>query len=228
LVRWQNNQCLVIYIDMHYLIYKITNKLNNKFYVGAHKTHDKNDEYFGSGKILSRSVEKHGKEKFHKEILHECQTEDDMWVMEANIVDDEFIARPDTYNIKCGGCGGFDFINNNNMNNVTGRAKGIIDKQELARMRDIFSKQLQDSEYKAEFARKISNSLKIYYSVNPPTFTNRTHSPETKEKMRKAKLGKFIGKNNPSYGTMWITDGTVNKKIKKTESIPDGWRNGRI
>lgn len=29
------------------------------------------------------------------------------------------------------------------------------------------------------------------------------------------------------YGTMWITNGIINKKMKKNDSIPDGWHKGR-
>jgi hypothetical protein len=34
---------------MHYLIYKITNAVNGKIYVGAHKTDDVNDGYLRIG-----------------------------------------------------------------------------------------------------------------------------------------------------------------------------------
>ena len=33
---------------------------------------------------------------------------------------------------------------------------------------------------------------------------------------------------NSQYGTMWITNGTENKKIKKDEPIPEGWNKGRV
>jgi hypothetical protein len=36
------------------------------------------------------------------------------------------------------------------------------------------------------------------------------------------------GEKNSQYGTMWITDGIVNKKIKKEQDIPFGWKRGRI
>lgn len=37
-----------------------------------------------------------------------------------------------------------------------------------------------------------------------------------------------MGKDNSQYGTMWITDGINNKKIKKdVDFIPDGWYKGR-
>ena len=35
-------------------------------------------------------------------------------------------------------------------------------------------------------------------------------------------------KKNSQYGTMWINNGTTNKKIKKEETIPKGWYKGRV
>jgi hypothetical protein len=36
------------------------------------------------------------------------------------------------------------------------------------------------------------------------------------------------GSTNSQFGTMWITDGTANRKIKKEDVIPEGWRKGRV
>lgn len=35
------------------------------------------------------------------------------------------------------------------------------------------------------------------------------------------------GESNSQYGTMWITNGEINKKIRKTEPIPEGYYKGR-
>lgn len=91
---------------MHYLIYKITNKINKMFYIGAHSTNDINDAYFGSGKYLRRAIKKYGRKNFVKEILFECASEKEMYQKEAELVNDEFVKRSDTYNLTCGGCGG--------------------------------------------------------------------------------------------------------------------------
>jgi len=36
---------------MKHIIYQITNKVNNKIYIGLHSTKDINDGYMGSGKF---------------------------------------------------------------------------------------------------------------------------------------------------------------------------------
>ena len=48
-------------------IYKTTNLLNGKIYIG--QTFRKGDNYIGSGKYFRRAVKKHGKENFYRENL---------------------------------------------------------------------------------------------------------------------------------------------------------------
>lgn len=62
----------------YFYIYKITNVLNGKSYVGQRMTtrNPENDSYFGSGKYLMRAIKEHGKENFVKEIIFSCLSED--------------------------------------------------------------------------------------------------------------------------------------------------------
>lgn len=64
--------------------------------------------------------------------------------------------------------------------------------------------------------------------MNSSGFLGRTHSDETKDKMRKSAVGKHTAEKNSQFGTMWITNGYENKKINKLDEIPEGWRKGRI
>lgn len=50
-------------------IYKITNLINNKIYIG--QTNGKRARYFGGGTILKDAIKKYGKENFKKEIIIE-------------------------------------------------------------------------------------------------------------------------------------------------------------
>lgn len=61
------------------------------------------------------------------------------------------------------------------------------------------------------------------------TFYGKSHSDDSKCKMRESHRinNHQQGIKNSQYGTMWITDGTQNVKIKNTEPIPDGWSKGR-
>lgn len=40
-------------------------------------------------------------------------------------------------------------------------------------------------------------------------------------------IGHQSGEKNSQYGTIWITDGSINKKIRSSDSVPDGWCRGR-
>lgn len=91
---------------MKYCVYQITNNVNGKVYIGAHATNDVNDNYRGSGSAILDAYKKYGAENFSKDILMEFKNADDMFAEEAEIVNEEFVANRNTYNIKLGGKGG--------------------------------------------------------------------------------------------------------------------------
>jgi len=58
------------------IIYKTTNLINNKFYIG--KDSKNNEEYLGSGILLTKAIKKYGKCNFKKEIIEVCESIDHM------------------------------------------------------------------------------------------------------------------------------------------------------
>lgn len=88
-----------------YTVYKITNMLNNKFYIGVHKTENPNDSYMGSGIAVKRAIEKYGKENFVKDILFITDVKEEAYKKEAELTVDYI--NENCYNMKQGGVGGF-------------------------------------------------------------------------------------------------------------------------
>ena len=96
---------------MRYYLYKITNLINGNVYIGVHQTNIESDQYMGSGVCIRRAIKKYGKKNFKKEILKEFDNAEEMYAEEAILVNAEFVSIKNTYNIKLGGCGGFDHLN---------------------------------------------------------------------------------------------------------------------
>lgn len=279
----------------YYLLYKITNLLNGMIYIGVHKTTNKKDNYFGSGKMLLKAVKKHGKNNFKKTILKEVNSQKELFKLEKEIVNESFVKRKDTYNLKIGGKGGFNNKekttvkdSNGNCFNVSikdpryisgelvGCSKGLITVKNkksnylsvsindsrylngelvphlkgLVTVKNskgkIFSVSTKDPRYlngKLKFIQegKIvvkdlkGNTLQVNKNdkrIGKTLFfhwTGKKHSEKSKAKMRLTLSKKDLtGKNCGAYGTMWITNGKENKKIKKEDKIPKGFRKGRI
>jgi hypothetical protein len=90
---------------MYYTIYKITNIMNNKIYIGRHKTMDLDDGYMGSGTRICAAIKKYGVDNFLKEIILQCDNYNDMILRESEMVNSEFVKCDSNYNVIPGGDG---------------------------------------------------------------------------------------------------------------------------
>lgn len=103
---------------MKYIVYLTTNLVNNKIYIGVHKTIDPSvfDGYIGCGVNISNphsykrakapfhfAVEKYGVDNFRRVVIAEFNTEEEAYKLESLIVNEAFIKRKDTYNVALGG-----------------------------------------------------------------------------------------------------------------------------
>lgn len=221
---------------MFYTIYKTTNLVNGKIYIGSHKTKDLDDQYMGSGKYLLRAIEKHGVENFKKEILFVFDDPEDMYAKEAELVNEDFLAEENTYNLKVGGYGGFDYLNSDTFVNP------CHSTEHAKRMCSSMQTKLVDPIFRSSWRNKIRMTVKTQYLILERTSQFKS-SPEYGKTGRDVALSESSklkrrktfnenqhqkGEKNSQYGSRWITDGITNKKISNTQEIPISWRLGRV
>ena len=203
----------------HY-IYKTTNLINGKYYIGMHSTHNLDDGYMGSGRRLRYSINKYGKENHKVEILEFVDSREELIKREEEIVNLNEIAKMYCMNLRVGGTGGFSKETQQMGGKVSGelrKKRWVNDKEFRDRMKEIL----------------LENSKRAHMNGNastPPSFKGKSHSEETKQRMSESSKGQGKGSANSQYGTCWITNGTEVKKIKKEEldsHLNERWVKGR-
>ncbi len=88
---------------MHYIIYKITNQINGKYYIGRHATNHIADSYMGSGIGIKNAIKKYGLENFTKEIIATASSAEELWNLEKEIVNEDVVKDTRSYNNTYGG-----------------------------------------------------------------------------------------------------------------------------
>lgn len=203
---------------LYHYIYKTTNLINQKYYLGMHSTTVLNDGYIGSGTNLRRSIKKYGKINFKFEIIEFLPNRDLLKKREKELVNENTLKDKLNMNLQPGGGGGF--CNEKHKEKFFEGAK-----------KTQFTKE-SNKEGVKHFLYKLNNDIewKKWYKtrVKPYNWTGRKHREETKKKIGESNSILQKGEKNSQYGTMWITNGIDNKKINKNETIPDNWYKGRV
>jgi len=166
----------------YYYVYKTVNLINNKFYIGVHKSKTKHDKsYFGSGVALSRAIEKHGIENFSNTVLAYYDSLQDAYAAEKLMVTEDTVNQKDCYNMIPGGKGG--------------SANYLMTEENLERMRQPKSQQVKDkisatlkgkSYLTDEGREKISQLSKGNQHAKGMTYT---HTQQAKDAIGASKLG---------------------------------------
>lgn len=169
----------------YYCIYQITNKINNKRYIGQHKYEDESNpmgKYKGSGVLLHKAYKKYGIENFETEILYkrirdkETANAMEIWAIEKY--------KPE-YNIAKGGDGG-DIYHQ-------------LDDAGKNRMRHCgFENGFYGKHHSEENKKRHSEWVREHQSGKNNPFYGKHHSEETKNKIsesRKGKEGYWKGKH---------------------------------
>lgn len=196
-----------------YGIYKITNLLNGKMYIGKHKTSNLDDGYMGSGIVINQALEKYGKENFRKEWLMFCEDKEEMNYMERVFVDQTWVDRSDTYNLKLGGEGGLNYVT-----------------QEVRKKMSEAAKRRKPSFLGHKHSEETKQKISEFHKGNTWHLGCR-HTEEAKQKMSIAHKGKCLSRQtrynlSKAFRLLhWYNNGKINVRTKE---CPEGFVAGRI
>lgn len=233
------------------IIYKTTNTMNGKIYIGQDKYNNPN--YLGSGKILQLAFQKYGIENFRKDIIEECESKEILnerekfWIDYYNSTD-----RSIGYNISLGGNGGDTISNNSNKEEIgknhsewmkennpnKGRKKG---EGEIEKWKDSFIGKYRGknnpnfgSKREESSKKKMSNSRKEWWG----NLSDEEKSELVKKisEANKGKEGYWLGKtnedhsermkeNNPFKGKTHTVE--VKQKISEANKKPKSYETKR-
>lgn len=180
---------------MYGYIYKTTNKVNNKIYVGKKCSGVfLGNDYMGSGTLITRAIKKYGKDQFSVVLLEECMSEEHLceqekyWIKELDAQNSNI-----GYNLADGGQGGAA---------RRGHPMSEETKQkmhETARNRSP-EKQQEISEMcrQRQLGKNLSAETREKIRLSMLGKNSRPHTAEENEKNRLGHLGKMTGEENPA------------------------------
>lgn len=181
----------MLFIIKKMIVYKTTNKLNGKIYIGKDAKNDPN--YLGSGILLKQAIKKHGRNNFQKEILEYCtrDTIDDRERYWIEITQAQEIG----YNLADGGQGGDlgEYVNRKRAKSLTGRTQPAeVKKKKSTSLQgrvvtwgDKISEAMTGKTWKQKEERTKEHREKLSKAN-----TGHKHSEAAIEKMSQSKKGK--------------------------------------
>jgi hypothetical protein len=181
-----------------------------------HSTDNLEDGYLGSGKILSYSIGKHGKENHRREIVEFAENHEALKHREKEIVNEELLADPLNINLKCGGEGG----------SHGNKAAAWKKPSRRDGHKKMLERNWSDPVYREKQRIASSKNMSLRHQagkIKYDTFTGKSHSEDTKRKIGLTN-SQFTGEKNSQFGTCWVTDGVKSIKIQKEQlGEPGEW-----
>jgi len=158
-------------------IYETINKKNGMFYIGKSKGIF-NPNYYGSGIVLKRAINKYGIDSFHTRLINYVETKKQLNEMEKIyiFVYREMYGREKLYNISNGGDGGPLFQGHKHSDKT----------REKMRLTSLGKPSGMKGKPFPEEAKEKNRQKHI---GKPSPFKDKHHTKTTKEKIRQAKLG---------------------------------------
>lgn len=207
--------------NKYFVIYKITNKINSRFYIGMHITENPNDGYLGSGKRIKAEVKKYGKENFVKEILEYLPDRIALANREKEIVNEELLQNPLCLNLKNGGEGGGGFWSKEQAKNfhragwsAMQSAKSFQTMSNAAKKADITRKyKVEHQYYSKERIAQWQISAKLGAIKAAKNIEGRV-----KRKVTMKERGHMQGEKNSQFGIKRVG---INKEGKLKKVLPE-------
>jgi hypothetical protein len=215
---------------LNFIVYKTTNLLNGRFYVGVHKTVNQDifDGYLGSNKLLKSAIKKYGKENFSRETLVECfEDQDEAYSIEAMLVK-TVKEDPRSYNLEPGGKGNSNF-GKSVVSNKLGIHGASFEERSTWQKERIANTSLEQLSAngsnggkrcavlgKSGFKTRSKEQAKLDAQTANQTKLDRNSFCAFKDPSV-GKLGGQIG-GKLGYGTKFYTDGLVEMKFRSSDT----------
>lgn len=204
---------------MNFVIYKCTNLVNGKVYIGktvkglktrikTHKADWKNSIKKGdNGKPLYNAFSKYGFENFLWETIDTAQTEEELNQKEIYWINQcEALVDQKGYNVNPGGEGGDNFSRHPDKENIRRKLKQRkhppITEEHKKKLKEGRKRFVQSNRYQVSLEKQ-KISLKKYYETHISSMKGTKRSQEEKDKISQTLKGRFSGKANPNFGNKW-------------------------
>lgn len=207
---------------MYGYIYETINLINNKRYIGQHKSCEFDISYKGSGKLLTEAINKYGKSNFETHIIEECESQEELndkeiyWINYYQAVEND-----NFYNLDIGGKGSHEYSTSEETR------KKLSDAQKGKRVINKDGKVIYVNS--DELETYISNGWSLGYNYSTEQIDNKikkfkqTHYSKDNTKW-KSNISKAISNQ------LWVTNDKETLKINSTDLsyyLNNGYRQGR-
>lgn len=200
----------------HY-IYKTTCLTTGRYYIGMHSADRIDDGYLGSGKQLWNSIRKHGKENHRREVIEMFESREILRKREEELVDDDLLKDEMCMNIRRGGEGGWDFVNEHDLSPLQRPETMSAEVEKRTRQGNALG-----GTKSWEWRKKTGTP--------PPTFAGHRHSAERNKRAGEIISVKISGTKNGAFGSRWVHSLGSVRRCKVNELpmlLSSGWVLGR-
>jgi len=211
-------------------IYKTTNLINSKIYIGQHQSKKQDDNYFGSGRILLNALKKYGKESFTVEIIYWAKSMKRLNDAEILFIEAYDATNPEVgYNLSYGGVA-FNKGRKASEETREKQRQSALNKPPMSdESKAKLSESLKKVKHAAEWCKKIGRSNKGKHSnlltedhkrKISESLSGKVFSEEHKNKIRQSSIG------NKSRTGMLHTEETK-RKMSESQLGHKGYMLGR-